>query len=48
MQSGCDYNFFKEGIQPVWEVPDNKMGGRLIVQVFPFFFNFKNSMFMID
>uniref|UniRef100_A0A914KG94 EIF-4F 25 kDa subunit n=1 Tax=Meloidogyne incognita TaxID=6306 RepID=A0A914KG94_MELIC len=33
MQSGCDYNFFKEGIQPVWEVPDNKNGGRLIVQI---------------
>jgi len=38
MQSGCDYNFFKEGIQPVWEVPDNKNGGRLIVQVFSFLF----------
>ncbi|CAK5089975.1 unnamed protein product [Meloidogyne enterolobii] len=33
MQSGCDYNFFKEGIQPVWEVPENKDGGRLIVQI---------------
>ncbi|KAI1718833.1 eukaryotic initiation factor 4E domain-containing protein [Ditylenchus destructor] len=29
----CDYNLFKEGIEPMWEVPQNKNGGRLIVVV---------------
>ncbi|KAL7074074.1 hypothetical protein ACQ4LE_006713 [Meloidogyne hapla] len=33
VQSGCDYNFFKQDIQPVWEVPENKDGGRLIVTI---------------
>ena len=31
--NGCDYNLFKEGIQPMWEVVENKNGGRLIVVV---------------
>uniref|UniRef100_A0A915EHH4 EIF-4F 25 kDa subunit n=1 Tax=Ditylenchus dipsaci TaxID=166011 RepID=A0A915EHH4_9BILA len=30
---GCDYNLFKDDIQPMWEVPQNKSGGRLIVVV---------------
>lgn len=30
---GCDYNLFKEGIQPMWEVPQNKDGGRLVLSV---------------
>jgi translation initiation factor 4E len=28
---GCDYNLFKENIQPMWEVKENKEGGRLLV-----------------
>ncbi|KAI3420380.1 hypothetical protein GPALN_003681 [Globodera pallida] len=31
--SGCDYNFFRDGIEPLWEVTQNKDGGRLVVQV---------------
>lgn len=30
---GCDYNLFKEGIEPIWEVAENKNGGRLVVLV---------------
>ncbi|CAJ0930338.1 unnamed protein product, partial [Mesorhabditis belari] len=27
----CDYNFFKNDIQPMWEVPENKNGGRWLI-----------------
>ncbi|KAL3072668.1 hypothetical protein niasHS_017642 [Heterodera schachtii] len=30
---GCDYNFFRDGIEPLWEVAQNKDGGRLVIQV---------------
>ncbi|KAH7714107.1 IFE-1 protein [Aphelenchoides avenae] len=30
---GCDYNLFKEGIEPMWEVKENMNGGRLVVTV---------------
>uniref|UniRef100_A0A914CED3 EIF-4F 25 kDa subunit n=1 Tax=Acrobeloides nanus TaxID=290746 RepID=A0A914CED3_9BILA len=30
-QVGCDYNLFKEGIEPMWEVPLNREGGRLVI-----------------
>jgi translation initiation factor 4E len=30
---GCDYNLFKEGIEPMWEVEANKNGGRLVLSV---------------
>lgn len=30
---GCDYMFFKKGIQPMWEVPENKDGGRWVLNI---------------
>ena len=30
---GCDYNLFKENISPMWEVPENRDGGRLVLSV---------------
>lgn len=32
LQAGCDYNLFKSGIQPMWEDPLNKDGGKWQVQ----------------
>ncbi|VDM73561.1 unnamed protein product [Strongylus vulgaris] len=29
----CDYNVFKAGIQPMWEVPENLKGGRWLITV---------------
>ncbi|KAL6728917.1 hypothetical protein Aduo_000020 [Ancylostoma duodenale] len=29
----CDYNVFKYGIQPMWEVPENLKGGRWLITV---------------
>ena len=29
----CDYNVFKEEIQPMWEVPENSKGGRWLINV---------------
>lgn len=29
----CDYSLFKYKIQPVWEEPENKEGGRIVFQV---------------
>lgn len=29
--NGCDYSFFKNGIRPMWEAPQNVNGGRLTV-----------------
>uniref|UniRef100_A0A7E4UU17 EIF-4F 25 kDa subunit n=1 Tax=Panagrellus redivivus TaxID=6233 RepID=A0A7E4UU17_PANRE len=29
--AGCDYNLFKDPIQPMWEVPENVDGGRLVL-----------------
>jgi len=31
LQSGCDYSLFKEGIEPMWEDPNNKNGGRWLI-----------------
>lgn len=28
LHAGCDYNLFKDGIQPMWEDPSNKNGGK--------------------
>ncbi|CAJ0579974.1 unnamed protein product, partial [Mesorhabditis spiculigera] len=33
LASTCDYNFFKEGIQPMWEVPENLHGGRWLINI---------------
>lgn len=33
LQSGCDYNLFKDGIQPMWEDQANKKGGKWMVQL---------------
>lgn len=30
---GCDYSLFKDGIQPMWEDPQNKNGGRWLVNL---------------
>lgn len=29
----CDYNVFKEGIQPMWEVEENAKGGRWLINI---------------
>ncbi|KAK0428565.1 hypothetical protein QR680_010875 [Steinernema hermaphroditum] len=29
----CDYNFFRDGIEPVWEVDENKEGGRWVINI---------------
>uniref|UniRef100_A0A183FY12 eIF-4F 25 kDa subunit n=1 Tax=Heligmosomoides polygyrus TaxID=6339 RepID=A0A183FY12_HELPZ len=29
----CDYNVFKNGIQPMWEVPENRKGGRWLITI---------------
>ncbi|CAJ0931398.1 unnamed protein product, partial [Mesorhabditis belari] len=29
----CDYNFFKNEIQPMWEVPENNNGGRWLINI---------------
>jgi len=29
----CDYNVFREGIKPMWEVAENKQGGRWLINV---------------
>lgn len=31
LQAGCDYSFFKEGIEPMWEDPQNVRGGRWLI-----------------
>nr|XP_034492453.1 eukaryotic translation initiation factor 4E-like [Marmota flaviventris] len=28
---GCDYSFFKDGIEPMWEDEKNKWGGRWLI-----------------
>lgn len=33
MLLGCDLNLFKKGIDPMWEVPQNQNGGRLVLTV---------------
>nr|CAB3241812.1 eukaryotic translation initiation factor 4E-1A [Phallusia mammillata] len=33
LQSGCDYNLFKDGIQPMWEDDANKKGGKWMLQL---------------
>ncbi|CAL2037661.1 hypothetical protein CAEBREN_06394 [Caenorhabditis brenneri] len=29
----CDYNVFRDGIQPMWEVPENANGGRWLIVI---------------
>ncbi|GMT32118.1 hypothetical protein PFISCL1PPCAC_23415, partial [Pristionchus fissidentatus] len=29
----CDYNVFKHGIDPMWEVPENAKGGRWLINI---------------
>ncbi|KHJ86053.1 eukaryotic initiation factor 4E [Oesophagostomum dentatum] len=36
----CDYNVFKDGIQPMWEVPENLKGGRWLITVSKSFYCF--------
>ncbi|MBN3307939.1 IF4EB factor, partial [Amia calva] len=31
LSSGCDYSVFKDGIEPMWEDPQNKCGGRWLI-----------------
>jgi len=33
LQAGCDYSFFKEGIEPMWEDPNNVKGGRWLINL---------------
>ncbi|XP_076455336.1 eukaryotic translation initiation factor 4E-like [Babylonia areolata] len=33
LNSGCDYSVFKDGIQPMWEDPQNKEGGRWLINM---------------
>lgn len=33
LRQGCDYMFFRAGIQPKWEAEENKRGGRLMVEI---------------
>jgi len=33
LQAGCDYAFFKEGIEPMWEDPKNVRGGRWLINL---------------
>jgi len=33
LQSGCDYSFFKEGIEPMWEDEKNRLGGRWLINL---------------
>jgi len=33
LQPGCDYSFFKEGIEPMWEDPRNVEGGRWLLNL---------------
>uniref|UniRef100_A0A1I7XVB6 eIF-4F 25 kDa subunit n=1 Tax=Heterorhabditis bacteriophora TaxID=37862 RepID=A0A1I7XVB6_HETBA len=33
LNNSCDYNVFKAGIQPMWEVPENLKGGRWLINV---------------
>jgi len=30
---GCDYSVFKDGVQPMWEDPNNKKGGRWLMNL---------------
>ncbi|VDK58497.1 unnamed protein product [Anisakis simplex] len=33
LHNSCDYNVFKENIQPMWEVPENANGGRWLITI---------------
>jgi len=33
LRQGCDYMFFRTGIQPYWEAAENKKGGRLLLEI---------------
>lgn len=33
LQMGCDYNLFKDGVQPMWEDDENKHGGKWLLQL---------------
>ncbi|KAM5217360.1 eukaryotic translation initiation factor 4E type 1B isoform 3-T5 [Hipposideros larvatus] len=33
LSPGCDYSLFKDGIEPMWEDPRNKRGGRWLVSL---------------
>uniref|UniRef100_A0A1I8A4K9 eIF-4F 25 kDa subunit n=1 Tax=Steinernema glaseri TaxID=37863 RepID=A0A1I8A4K9_9BILA len=33
LNNTCDYNVFRDHIRPVWEVPDNKSGGRWLINI---------------
>ena len=33
LNNTCDYNVFKEGIEPMWEVPQNANGGRWLINI---------------
>lgn len=33
LQMGCDYNLFKDGVQPMWEDSENKNGGKWLLQL---------------
>uniref|UniRef100_F1L584 eIF-4F 25 kDa subunit n=1 Tax=Ascaris suum TaxID=6253 RepID=F1L584_ASCSU len=33
LHNTCDYNVFKENIQPMWEVPENANGGRWLITI---------------
>ena len=33
LRQGCDYMFFRSGIEPKWEAEENKNGGRLMVEI---------------
>uniref|UniRef100_A0A1I7YUL1 eIF-4F 25 kDa subunit n=1 Tax=Steinernema glaseri TaxID=37863 RepID=A0A1I7YUL1_9BILA len=33
LASTCDYNLFRDQIQPVWEVEENKRGGRWLINI---------------
>jgi len=33
LRQGCDYMFFRSGIQPYWESKENKNGGRVLLEI---------------
>ncbi|CAB3402679.1 unnamed protein product [Caenorhabditis bovis] len=33
LNSMCDYSVFRDGIQPMWEVPENQNGGRWLINI---------------
>lgn len=33
LNNTCDYNVFKDNIQPMWEVPENANGGRWLINI---------------